>query len=86
MTAKEFDKKFDNGEDVSEYLDFSNAIKLKDVKGLKTETKKVNVDFPEWIIEYLDQEAKKIGVTRQSIIKVWIAERLKEETGCLKAS
>lgn len=79
-------KKFDNGEDVSEYLDFSNAIKLKDIKRLKTETKKVNVDFPEWIIESLDQEAKKIGVTRQSIIKVWIAERLKEETGHLQAS
>jgi len=86
ITAKEFDEKFDNGEDVSEYLDFSNAVKLKDVKRLKTETKKVNVDFPEWIIESLDQEAKKIGVTRQSIIKVWIAERLKEETGHLKAS
>ena len=86
ITAKEFDKKFDDGEDISEYLDFSNAIKLKDVKRLKTETKKVNVDFPEWIIESLDQEAKKIGVTRQSIMKVWIAERLKEETGCLKAS
>ena len=86
ITAKEFDKKFDNGEDISEYLDFSNAIKLKDVKRLKTETKKVNVDFPEWIIESLDQEAKKIGVTRQSIIKVWIAERLKEEMGHLKAS
>ena len=85
-TAKEFDEKFDNGEDVSEYLDFSNAIKLKDVKKLKTETKKVNVDFPEWIIESLDQEAKKIGVTRQSIIKVWIAERLKEETGHLSAT
>ncbi len=86
ITAKEFDEKFDNGEDVSEYLDFSNAIKLKDVKKLKTETKKVNVDFPEWIIESLDQEAKKIGVTRQSIIKVWIAERLKVETGHLKVS
>ncbi len=86
ITAKEFDEKFDNGEDVSEYLDFSNAIKLKDIKKLKTETKKVNVDFPEWIIESLDQEAKKIGVTRQSIIKVWIAERLKEEAGHLKVS
>jgi len=86
ITAKEFDEKFDDGEDVSEYLDFSNAIKLKDVTKLKTETKKVNVDFPEWIIESLDQEAKKIGVTRQSIIKVWIAERLKKETGHLKAS
>ena len=86
ITAKEFDEKFENGEDITEYLDFSNAIKLKDVKKLKIETKKVNVDFPEWIIESLDKEAKKIGVTRQSIIKVWIAERLKEETRYLKAS
>jgi len=81
ITAKEFDEKFDNGEDISEYLDFASAVRLKDVKKLKTATKKVNVDFPEWIIESLDKEAKKIGVTRQSIIKVWIAERLKEESG-----
>lgn len=47
ITAKEFDKKFDNGEDITEYLDFSTAVRLKDVKKLKTETKKVNVDFPE---------------------------------------
>jgi hypothetical protein len=83
ITAKEFDEKFDNGEDISEYLDFSKAIKPN---ALKTDTKKVNVDFPEWIIEALDREAKKIGVTRQSIIKVWIAERLKEEAGHLHAS
>ena len=86
ITAKEFDEKFDNGEDITEYLDFSRARRLKNVKTLKTETKKVNVDFPEWIIEALDQEARKIGVTRQSIIKVWIAERLKEETKQLQAS
>ena len=86
ITAKEFDEKFDNGEDITEYLDFSSVKRLKDTKQLKTETKKVNVDFPEWIIESLDREAKKIGVTRQSIIKVWIAERLKEETGQLQAS
>ena len=48
--------------------------------------KKVNVDFPQWVIESLDKEAKKIGVTRQSIIKVWIAERLKEENTHLQAS
>jgi len=83
ITAKEFDKKFDNGEDISEYLDFSKAIRPNT---LKTETKKVNVDFPEWVIESLDKEAKKIGVTRQSIIKVWIAERLKEEATHLQAS
>jgi hypothetical protein len=81
ITAKEFDEKFDNGEDVSEYLDFDAAIRLRDTGKLKTNTRKINVDFPEWIIESLDKEAKKIGVTRQSIIKVWIAERLKEEAG-----
>ena len=86
ITAKEFDEKFDNGEDITEYLDFSSAKRLKNIKNLKTETKKINVDFPEWIIEALDNEARKIGVTRQSIIKVWIAERLKEEMGQLQAS
>ena len=83
ITAKEFDEKFDNGEDISEYLDFS---KVRRPNTLKLETKKVNVDFPQWVIESLDKEAKKIGVTRQSIIKVWITERLKEEATHLKAS
>ena len=77
ITAKEFDEKFDNGEDISEYLDFSNVVKLNEFE--KISTKKVNVDFPEHIIKLLDNEAQKVGVTRQSIIKVWIAERLKEE-------
>ena len=86
ITAEEFDTKFDNGEDIDEYLDFSTAIRLKDMKKVKTETKKVNVDFPEWVIEALDKEAKRIGVTRQSIIKVWIAERLKEEAEHLQVS
>ncbi len=86
ITTKEFDNAFDNGEDISEHLDFSKSIKLKDFSQLKTDTKKVNVDFPEWVIQALDQEAKKIGVTRQSIIKVWIAERLKAEADHLHAS
>ena len=79
ITIKEFDKKFDNGEDISEYLDFSKAQSLKDFEKDKFKVRKVNVDFPEYIIKLLDKEAQKIGVTRQSIIKVWIAERLKEE-------
>ena len=78
ITAKEFDKRFDNNEDISSYLDFSKSVKLKDFQA-KQKTKKINVDFPENILILLDQEAQKIGVTRQSIIKVWIAERLKEE-------
>ncbi len=86
ITAEEFDQKFERGEDISEHLDFSRSVKLKDFNKLKTNTKKVNVDFPEWVINALDQEAKKIGVTRQSIIKVWIAERLKAEADSLNAS
>jgi macrodomain Ter protein organizer (MatP/YcbG family) len=86
ITAQEFDNKFDNGEDISEYLDLSKVTRLKDIKKLKTETKKVNVDFPQWVIESLDREAQKVGVTRQSIIKIWITERLKEEAQHLQVS
>ena len=73
MKAKDLDKMFDNGEDISSHLDHST----KKRPGLKQ--RRVNVDFPDWIIESLDREASRIGVTRQSIIKVWIAERIKEE-------
>ena len=79
ISAKEFDEKFNNGEDISDNLDFSRAVKVSDFEQKTFKTKKVNVDFPENILALLDKEAKKIGVTRQSIIKVWIAERLKEE-------
>lgn len=79
ITVKEFDEKFDNGEEISEYLDFSNAKKIGEFEEEIAKTRKVNVDFPERIIMLLDKEAKKIGVTRQSIIKIWIAERLKAE-------
>ncbi len=73
MKAKELDKMFDDGEDITTHLDLST----KKRPGLKQ--RRVNVDFPDWIIETLDREASRIGVTRQSIIKVWIAERIKEE-------
>lgn len=72
MKAEDFDRKFDEGEDVSEFLDFSKTER----PGQKQ--KRVNVDFPNWMIQSLDKEARRLGVTRQSIIKVWIAERLKE--------
>ena len=78
ITTEEFDKKFDDNEDISANLDESQIMKLDEFE--KTiKTKKINVDFPENILMLLDQEAKRIGVTRQSIIKIWIAERLKEE-------
>jgi len=72
MKAKEFDKLFDNGEDVTEYLELSKAER----PNLKM--KRVNVDFPQWMIESLDHEAKRIGVSRQAIIKTWISDRLEK--------
>lgn len=70
MEAKEFDKRFDNGRDISKYLDMSKARR----RGQKQ--KRVNVDFPLWMVRLLDKEAKRLGVPRQSIIKVWVAERI----------
>lgn len=72
MKAKDFDRKFDRGEDVSAHLDLAKARRPGE------EQRRVNVDFPVWMIESLDREARRLGVTRQSIIKVWIAERLEK--------
>jgi hypothetical protein len=70
MKAKELDKKFDEGKSILEHLDLSKARRPKQ------EQKRVNVDFPLWMIQSLDREAKRLGVPRQSIIKIWLAERL----------
>ena len=75
MKASELDKKFDEGEDISEFLDLSQARRPGQ------EQKRVNVDFPVWMIERLDREARRLGVPRQSIIKIWIAERLEKAAG-----
>lgn len=70
MKAKEFDKKFEDGEDMSDFIDLSTIQKPN------LELKRVNVDFPVWVINGLDKRAKTLGVTRQSLIKMWIAEKL----------
>ena len=70
MNSSEFDQRFDDGESVLEALDLAAARRPR------LEQKRVNVDFPLWMVEQLDQEATRLGVTRQSIIKVWLAERL----------
>lgn len=72
MKAKDFEQQFDEGVDITASLDLSKA------KRVLQEQKRVNVDFPTWMIESLDREAGKLGVTRQSIIKVWLAERLEK--------
>jgi len=73
MKAKQLDRKFENGEDITKYLDVSKAHRPEQ------EQRRVNVDFPIWMIHSLDKEAKRLGVPRQSIIKVWVAERLEEK-------
>ena len=71
MTTLELDKKFDdNEEDILEYFDLSSMRKINE------EPKRVNIDFPLWMIKSLDKEAKHIGVNREAIIKIWLAERL----------
>jgi hypothetical protein len=72
MKAKELDRKFDEGEDISSHLDIAKARRPGQ------EQKRVNVDFPLWMIHLLDKEARRLGVPRQSIIKVWVADRLEK--------
>lgn len=70
MKATEFDKRFEDGEDLSGQVDWGAARRPN------VETKRVNVDFPAWVVSGLDQQAQRLGVTRQALIKLWIAERL----------
>ena len=72
MKAKKFDADFDDGKNITGALDLSKARRPLQKQ------RRVNVDFPEWMIESLDKEASRLGVTRQSIIKVWLAERLEQ--------
>ncbi|MDR1323990.1 MAG: BrnA antitoxin family protein [Candidatus Margulisbacteria bacterium] len=69
MTAEEFDKKFEAGEDVFPYLDLNSVYHPNKVK-------RINVDIPAWMVKSLDREAVRLGVTRQSVVKFWLAERL----------
>ena len=72
MKALEFDKKFDDGENIIAELDGSRARRPGE------EIRRVNVDFPAWMVVSMDREARRLGVTRQSIIKMWLAERLQQ--------
>ena len=70
ISTEEFDRRFDDGEDMADYIDWSSARRPGQ------EPKRVNVDFPQWMVARLDAEAKRRGVTRQALIKIWLAERL----------
>jgi len=70
MKAKTFDRKFDSSEKIIEQLDLPKARRIG------TDPKRVNVDFPAWMVDSLDREARRMGVTRQSLIKLWLADKL----------
>lgn len=70
LKAEAFDRKFDDEDDIINHLNLSKARRIN------IEPKRVNVDFPTWVVEALDRQAQTLGVTRQSLIKLWIAERL----------
>ncbi|MEI7980371.1 MAG: CopG family antitoxin [Bacteroidota bacterium] len=75
INAEEFDELFDRGADVVEYLEIEKAER----PGLKH--RRVSVDFPAWMVQELDKEAERMGITRQSVIKYWISEKLRPSAG-----
>ena len=79
MTAQQFERRFDEGEDITPYVDKSSIRR----PGL--EVRRVNIDFPEWIIQKLDFQSKLIGVSRQALIKLWVSERVQQENQNQKA-
>jgi hypothetical protein len=78
MKAKTFDRKFDSGKKIVEHLDLSKARRIG------TDAKRVNVDFPAWMVDSLDREARRLGVTRQSLIKLWLADKLGKSVATTK--
>ena len=73
MIAQEFEQRFDDGEDITPFIDMSS------IRRPGVEPRRVNVDFPEWMIEKLDWQSRLIGVSRQALVKLWISERIQKE-------
>jgi hypothetical protein len=78
MKAKTFDRKFDSGGKIADQLDLSKARRIG------TDARRVNVDFPAWMVDSLDREARRLGVTRQSLIKLWLADKLGQPVAAVK--
>lgn len=82
IRAAEFDAKFDRGEDIGEHLDLSTARAYAPGESrLDLTSTKVNIDFPKWMVEALDRASDRVGVPRQSLVKMWLAERLEKGAG-----
>jgi hypothetical protein len=78
MKARTFDSKFDSGEKIANQLD------LRKARRIGTDAKRVNVDFPARMVDSLDREARRLGVTRQSLIKLWLADKLAQPAAAYK--
>ena len=70
MKATEFDRQFEAGEDITASLDLSQARRPEQ------KSKRVNIDFPVWVVQKVDKEARRLGVSRQALLKIWVAERI----------
>ena len=73
MTAQEFEQRFEDGEDITPFIDMSS------IRRPGVEPRRVNMDFPEWMIEKLDWQSRLIGVSRQALVKLWVSERIQKE-------
>ncbi len=71
INVKSFDEAFDQGKDVTPYMDLHTAK-------LRQPTQRINVNIPKGLLDQVDQEASRVGVPRTSLIKIWIAERLEQ--------
>jgi hypothetical protein len=71
ISAEELERRFDNGEDILEYADMSTVRKIKGGSRIK----RITIDCPDWLVEAMDKRAQHLGVTRQSVVKTWLAER-----------
>lgn len=76
MKASDFDRAFDEGEDITPYLDVASARRPNQEGNRSKDIRRVNVDFPAWMVDALDNEASRLGITRQAVIKVWIAKQI----------
>lgn len=74
MSDEEFDAAFDAGEDIDDMIDWSCS------RLVTSEAKRVNVDFPDWMAKAQDRESGRLGVIRQSLIKMWLAGKLEGVT------
>jgi len=72
-TAENLEAKFDAGEDVSDYFDYSKATRPR------LERKRINLDLPKWLVDKLDRHARLAQVPRQALVKVWMSERVAKE-------